>query len=285
MKQQICVITGGGSGMGLATAFLVARQGFHVVLAGRTEIKLRDAAEKLQRQGCEVSSYVCDVSDRTGVFGLAHYAATLGDVKAVVHAAGLSPHMGEAKNIMRGNAIGTININDAFYEVMAPGGCLIDTSSMSAYLAPQWLMPKGIYHLCRKDPERFFKKMMARVNLFPKATRSGVAYSISKHFCIWLAKNDAARFGQKGVRILSVTPGNFETPMGKLEINEAEAFLPYNAIKRLGQPEEIAQLYASLLDERLGYLTGTDILCDGGCVAGGASAVRQMMNHKTRSDV
>ena len=67
--------------------------------------------------------------------------------------------------------------------------------------------------------------------------------------------------------MLSITPGNFETPLGNLEKEEASTYLKFAAIKRNGRPEEIA-----LIDERLSYLTGTDILCDGGCIAGGASA-------------
>lgn len=112
---------------------------------------------------------------------------------------------------------------------------------------------------------------MKRVNLFPKKTREGVAYNISKHFTIWFAKQDAARFAEKKARVLSITPGNFETPLGALE-EEASTYLKFAAVKRNGRPEEIAPLYVALVDERMGYLTGADILCDGGCIAGGASA-------------
>ena len=72
--------------------------------------------------------------------------------------------------------------------------------------------------------------------------------------------------------MLSVTPGNFETPMGELEKEEAQSYLKFNAIKRLGQPDEIAALYEALADPAMGYLTGADIICDGGCVASGAGA-------------
>ena len=96
-------------------------------------------------------------------------------------------------------------------------------------------------------------KMMKKVKMFPRKTREGVAYSMSKHFTIWFAKQDAARFARKNARVLSITPGNFETPLGNLEKEEAST-------------------YVALIDERLSYLTGTDILCDGGCIAGGASA-------------
>lgn len=134
-------------------------------------------------------------------------------------------------------------------------------------------MPKRVYPLARTDREKFLKKMMARINLMPKNARTGVAYSISKHFVIWFAKTDAARFGAKGVRCLSVTPGNFDTPMGQLESAEAQTFTAHSALKRNGSPEEIAALYALLLDERLGYLTGTDIVMDGGVIASGVSGL------------
>lgn len=102
----------------------------------------------------------------------------------------------------------------------------------------------------------------------PKNSRPGAAYAISKYFVIWYARHEAARFGARGVRVLSVTPGNFDTPMGKLEKDEAGAYLKFNAIPRLGKPDEIAALFAAVSDPEMGYLTGTDILCDGGCVAG-----------------
>ena len=60
--------------------------------------------------------------------------------------------------------------------------------------------------------------------------------------------------------------------MGRLEEDEAGTYLKFNAIRRCGRPEEIAALYEELSNERLGYLTGADIICDGGCIASGATA-------------
>ena len=248
--KKVCVITGGGSGMGLATAKLVCEEGYYTILVGRTASKLEKAVNDLRSAGGEAEAFSCDVSDRESCFAL-----------------------GDAEKILRGNALGTVNINDAFYEVMAPGGCVIDTSSMSAYLAPQFIMPKGAYKLARTDREKFIKKLMARAGIAPKDARPGLAYAISKHFVIWFAKTDAARFGEKNVRCLSVTPGNFDTPMGALESGQADVFKKYSALKRNGKPEEIAALFALLLDERLGFLTGADILMDGGVVASGASGL------------
>lgn len=271
--KPVCVITGGGSGMGRATAKLVCEAGYHVILVGRTASKLESAVAELTEAGYSAEAFSCDLADRTSCEALARHAATRGEVKALLHIAGISPHMGTPEAILRANALGTININDAFYLVMASGGCVIDTSSMSAYLAPAIAMPKRLYPLARTDREKFMKKLLHRIALLPASARCGFAYAVSKHFVIWFARTDAARFGEKNVRCLSVTPGNFETPMGKLESNDSAVFTRHSALKRDGKPEEIAALYALLLDERLGFLTGTDILMDGGVVASGVSGL------------
>lgn len=266
--QKVCVITGGGSGMGLETARLMGKD-HYIIICGRTVNKLENAVKELEAEGIEVEAFPCDVSDYASVEKLALYARTKGKIAAVIHAAGMSPHMGDAKEIMEVNALGTININNAFYKVIEKGSCIIDVSSMSAYLTPKIIMPVSLYKYSTTDPELFMKKVMKRVRLFPKKVQAGVAYGISKHFVIWFAKQDAARFGKKGVRVLSVSPGNFETPMGELEKEEAATYTKYCAIKRFGHVKEIASLFAYCVSESAGYLTGVDILCDGGLVASG----------------
>lgn len=271
-QKKICVITGGSSGIGLAAARQMGKKGYTLVLAARTPAKLETAIAGLAADGIDAYACRCDISDWDSVQELARFAQAKGKVEVVLHIAGMSPHMGDAEKIMRGNALGTVHIHDAFCPVLTEGGCLVDTASMSAYMPPEIIMPKGAFPLASTDREAFLKKMMARVNLIPQKNRAGFAYAVSKYFVIWYAKHEAARFGAKGVRVLSITPGNFETPMGELEKEEAQAYLKFNAIKRLGQPDEIAALYAAVSDPAMGYLTGTDILCDGGCLAGGAGA-------------
>lgn len=272
--KDICVITGGGSGMGLATARLMGKD-HHIIICGRNAKKLEHAVEELTKEGIDVEAYSCDVSNRFSVEKLAGYAREKGTIAAVIHAAGMSPHMGDARQIMEANALGTIYINNAFYRDMEDGSCIIDVSSMSAYLTPKLVMPVRIYPHSVSDPQYFMNKIMRWVNLFPQKVRAGVSYGISKHFVIWFAKQDAARFGEKGIRVISISPGNFETPMGELEKEEADAYTKHCAIKRLGHVDEIASLFAFCASPSAGYLTGVDILCDGGLVASGISPFKK----------
>lgn len=265
--KPICVITGGSSGIGLATAHRMGKKGYFLLLAARTRAKLEKAIAELASDGIEAVACRCDICKEDTVQNLARTAKSYGDVATVLHIAGMSPHIGDAETIMRGNALGTMYIHEAFFPIMAEGGCLVDTSFMSAYLTPAFIMPKRAFSLARTDREAFFKKMMARVDLLRSKSRPGAAYAISKYFVIQYAKMEAARFGKRGVRVLSITPGNFETPMGELEKDEAQTYLKFNAIPQLGRPDEIAALYAAVSDPEMGYLTGADILCDGGCIA------------------
>jgi NAD(P)-dependent dehydrogenase (short-subunit alcohol dehydrogenase family) len=267
--RTVSIITGGGSGMGLATAKILGKSD-HIIIVGRTQKKLTNALQELQQAGIEAEIFACDISDRNSVDKLFAHAKNIGTIRAVIHAAGMSPNMGDAKTIMTVNALGTININNACYEALESGACVVDVSSMAGHLAPQIILPsKRTYRCSRTDTEKFMRKMMRRIHLFPSKLQSEVAYGISKNFVTWFALSDAARFGTKGIRVVCVSPGMFDTPMGALEHEEAENYIrKYGAIKRMGQVEEIANLLAFCVSNQTPYLTGTEIICDGGCIAG-----------------
>ena len=103
----------------------------------------------------------------------------------------MSPHMGEAEDILKTNALGTIYINTEFAKVMGKGGCILDVSSMSAYLTPSIVMPRKLYKYALEEVELFRKKMNKRLQIFPKSVRTGVAYGISQDFVIWYSKQSA----------------------------------------------------------------------------------------------
>lgn len=264
--KTICVVTGGGSGMGLSTAKIMGKE-HSIILVGRTVKKLEGALKELQDLGIDASIFPCDVSKRESVQELACHAAEQGTVKAVIHAAGMSPNMGSAEVIFTVNAMGTIYVNEEFAKVMNEGGCILDVSSMSAYMLPEAQMPIAAYQLSLTQPEEFKNSILAMLNAAPAESASGTAYVISKNFVIWYAAQSACQYGRKGLRVLSISPGTFNTPMGELEGEQAASFALMGALGRVGEADEIARLMAFIASDSASYLTGTDILCDGGTIA------------------
>ena len=264
--KRICVITGGGSGMGLATAELMGKD-HYVIICGRTVGKLEDAIAGLRKKGVDCEAYPCDVSDKESVKALARHADELGTIDAVIHAAGVSPHMGNGELILKINAIGTMYVNEIFSDYMGEGSCIVDVSSMAGNMMPDLAPMHLFYRLALKDKDAFVKAAVKMISAMPAKLQPGTAYSISKNFDNWYANHSALELGNKGIRVVSVSPGDFETPMGELEKADAQNFIPNAAIKRFGKPEEIATLLADIVKPECGYLTGTQILCDGGVIA------------------
>ncbi len=267
--QTVAIITGGAGGMGLATARRLGAT-HRIVISDVKPERLDAAVASLGEQDIASRAVVCDVTDRNSVDALFNQAATLGPVSTVIHTAGLSPQMADAETILRVNALGTIHISEAFHPMASEGSALVHVSSMSAYLLPDLLVPKRAFAHAFTRPDRLIRKIMSRVRLMPNGLyRTGMAYAVSKRFVQWYCQASAGRFGEKGARILSVSPGTFDTEMGRLEEKSGAAdMLKTAALKRPGRPEEIAALIAFCASSEASYITGVDILCDGGVVAG-----------------
>ena len=265
---DVCVITGGGSGMGLAAAKYMPKEKI-LVLAGRTEAKLQRAIEELKAEGHEAYAKACDTSKRESVRVLAEYAASLGEVKNVINSAGLSPNMAEAETILRVNALGTVYMNEEFSKVMKAGSVIEDVASNSAYVLPGFLISKKVYALADQDERLFLQKMLKKCRMAKEGyARNGMAYAFSKNFVVWYAKKCAFAYGKKGIRVVSLSPGLIATDMGNLEKEEGGSLIPLTAEERMGKPEELGFALATVADERNGYLAGVDVLCDGGSVSG-----------------
>jgi NAD(P)-dependent dehydrogenase (short-subunit alcohol dehydrogenase family) len=265
--SKVSVITGGAGGMGLETAKIVGKDR-PVVICDVNQDRLDAAVNTLKGSGITCKAVVCDVTDRNSVAELIETATGLGTVASVVHTAGVSPSMGEADLIMRINAIGTVNVNEAFYRVAGEGFAIVNVASMSAHMLPKALVPTRRFKYALRDEVAFMKKMMSACNIVPEKARPGIAYAISKSFVRWYSTTQAERFGSRGARIVSVSPGSFDTEMGRLEERLGSgAMARRGALQRLGKPEEIAELLAFCASGKASYLTGTDILCDGGVTA------------------
>lgn len=273
--KNICVVTGGGSGMGLETAKILGKDQ-KIILMGRTVSKLENAINELKALGIEAEAYPGDASDRESVKKLASYAASQGTVKTLIHAAGVSPHMTSAEKIMEINAIGTINVDEEFAAVMGKGSCILNVSSMSAYILPQNMHPKHLYKLALEDVDVFRAEMRKLIAAMPEERQASMAYPISKGFVQWYTSRAAVKYGKKGIRVVSIAPGTFSTPMGEVEGEEAASYALHGAMGRVGRPEEIAKMMAFMVSDECSYLCGVDVLYDGGTIA----AMQAMMEDK-----
>jgi len=266
-KRDVCVITGGGSGMGLAAAKCMPKEKI-IVVTGRTMSKLEKAVRELEELGYEAHAKTCDTSVRQQVVELAEYAAQLGQIRNVIHCAGLSPAMADPEKLIRVNALGTVYVNEEFSRRMNPGSVIVDVSSNSAYMIPGFLASTRVFSLADRDEAQFLKKILVLPNKLKGYQASGLAYGLSKKFVIWYAAKCAFAYGEKGIRVCSLSPGLIATDMGKLEAGEGGNLLKTTAEKRMGRPEELGYAIATVADERNGYLAGVDVLVDGGSVIG-----------------
>ena len=265
---KVCVITGGGSGMGLEAAKFMPKDKI-IVLSGRTEAKLKKAVAELSALGFEAYAKTCDTSKRESVKTLVSYAVSLGEVKTVINSAGLSPAMADPETIVRVNALGTVYMNEEFSKVMKKGSVIVDVASNSAYVLPKFLINKKVYALADQDEEKFVAKIVKKAKLAKgDYQRSGFSYALSKNFVVWYAKKCAFDYGPKGIRVVSLSPGLIATDMGNLEAKDGGMLIGFSTEERMGKPEELGYALATVADERNGYLAGVDVLCDGGSTNG-----------------
>lgn len=254
--------------MGLAAAKYMPKEKV-IIVTGRTLSKLEKAVKELEEAGYEAYAKTCDTSNRQQVRELAEFAAGIGEIKNVIHAAGLSPAMAKPEQLLRVNALGTVYVNQEFARYMHEGSVIVDVSSNSAYMLPEFLANKRTFALADTDEELFLKKMLKLSGLIKDEYKSsGIAYGLSKKFVIWYAAKCAYEFGSRKIRVCSLSSGLIATDMGNLEAKEGGSLLLTTAENRMGAPEELGYALATVADERNGYLAGVDILCDGGSVVG-----------------
>lgn len=266
MDKDVAVVTGAG-GMGRAIARRVG-SGRRVLIADFDEAALDAAADLLRGEGHDVSAEVVDVSDHRMVAALADAAAGMGRVTHVAHTAGLSPVQAPTEAILRVDLVGVAHVLDEFARVVAPGGAGVVISSMAGHMAAGW--PPDQERALATTPAR---ELLSLPFLVPEALGDpGSAYVLAKRATILRVQAAAAGWGERGARINSISPGVISTPMGRQELagesgEQMRAMVDLSATKRLGTPDDIAAVAAFLLDPQAGFVTGTDLLVDGGVVA------------------
>ncbi|MGO3423940.1 MAG: SDR family oxidoreductase [Pseudoalteromonas distincta] len=266
MQKQVLVIIGAG-GIGIAIA---RRSGFgkKILLSDVNKDVLNGAYEEMIQAGYDVETQIVDVTSRDSVKALANHAAKLGAVLGVVNTAGLSPNMASADKILDVDLYGSALVFEQFEPVIAPRGSALIISSMAGHMAGS-LAQEDEHALAFTPTEELLAlDCLSKEQITDPMT----AYCISKKANHLRVQAAAVSYGDKGARVNSISPGIISTALAQHELNSEigdgyRAFIEASAAKRLASPDEVAVLANYLLSEEASFVTGSDILMDGGVIA------------------
>lgn len=264
--KKIIVVVGAGV-IGQAIARRIGA-GKHILLADLLQENTAAAAKSFREAGFEVSTAIVDVASHESVSSLAETAKAIGVITGVIHAAGVSPSQASPATILQVDLYGTALVLEEFGAVIAPGGAGVVISSMSGHRLPA-LTPAQDKALATTPADELLALPMLQPD---QVTDPLNAYQISKHGNSLRVRAEAARWGKRGARINTISPGIIMTPLANDELTGPRSESYRNMIEkcpagRSGTPDEIATLAALLMGPDGGFITGSDFLIDGGVTA------------------
>jgi NAD(P)-dependent dehydrogenase (short-subunit alcohol dehydrogenase family) len=266
MSAKVIVVIGAGS-IGQAIARRVSA-GKHVLLADLKQENADAAAKVLHDAGFEVTAAVVDVASRESVHALVGAATGFGSVTGVIHAAGVSPSQASPATILKVDLYGTALVLEEFGNVIADGGAGVVVASQSGHRLPALTAEQNASLAMTRAEE-----LLALPMLQPDQVKDPLhAYQLSKRGNSLRVMAEAIRWGKRGARVNTISPGIIFTPLARDELSgpRGEGYrrmIELSPAKRGGTPDEVGTVGALLMGEDGAFITGSDILMDGGVTA------------------
>jgi NAD(P)-dependent dehydrogenase (short-subunit alcohol dehydrogenase family) len=264
--SQVNVVIGAGS-IGQAIARRVSA-GKHVLLADLRQENTDAAAKVLKDAGFEVSVATVDASSRSSVHDLVEKAKALGEVTGLIHAAGVSPSQASPATILKVDLYGTALVLEEFGNVIARGGAGVVIASQSGHRLPPLSVEQN-KALASTPVEELLKLPF----LQPDQVKDSLhAYQLSKRGNSLRVMAEAVRWGKRGARINTISPGIIMTPLANDELTGPRGagyrrMIELSAAGRAGTPDEVGNVGALLMGADGAFITGSDFLMDGGLTA------------------
>ena len=264
MSKEISVLVGAGS-IGQAIARRIGA-GRITVLADYSIENAEKASRILEDAGFETRTIRTDLGSRESILSLIDFAASLGEIRYLVNAAGVSPSQAPVDRILQVDLYGTSVLLEEFGKVIREGGSGVVISSQSGHRLPA-LSPEEDKALATAPAEE-----LLRLPFIEAITDTLKAYQYSKRCNVLRVAGEACKWGKRGATINSISPGIIITPLANDELHgpRAEGYLKMIAgapARRAGTPDEVGDLAEFLLSSRGRFISGTDILIDGGTTA------------------
>lgn len=266
MTKDVVVLIGAGD-IGVAIAQRVCA-GRTLVLGDRDEDLLGYRARSFSDSGHYVEVQPVDITSVDSVRALADVAHSLGPVRTLIHTAGVSPVQAPVEAVLAVDLIGTAIVLDAFEAVITPGGSGLVIASMAADFFPA--PPKKIQKLLATTPTPSLASLdELSADQFGS---SAEAYAFAKHANRGRVAAASVPWGRRGATLNAISPGVISTVMGRAELASENgqimrALVDGSGTGRLGTPEDIAAAGAFLLGPDASFITGTNLMVDGGVIA------------------
>jgi NAD(P)-dependent dehydrogenase (short-subunit alcohol dehydrogenase family) len=264
--SDVIVVVGPGS-IGQAIARRVSA-GKHVLLADLRPENADAAAGILSDAGFDVSTATVDVSSRESVHALIETATAFGEVTGLIHAAGVSPSQASPQTILSVDLYGTALVLEEFGNVVATGGAGVVIASQSGHrLGALTAEHDAALAMTPAD------ELLALPMLQPDQVKDSLhAYQLSKRGNALRVMAEAVRWGRRGARVNTISPGIIITPLAKDELTgpRAEGYrrmIELSPAGRAGTPDEVGTVAALLMGSDGAFITGSDFLMDGGVTA------------------
>jgi len=265
MSEVIVVIGPGQIGQAIARRVGVGK---HVLLADKRVENANAAAETLANVGYEVSVATVDISSRADVRAIVEKASALGSVTGLIHAAGVSPSQASPETVLHVDLYGTALLLEEFGNVIARGGSGVVIASQSGHRLPP-LSVEQSKALATTPVEELLQLPFLQLDQVKDSLH---AYQLAKRANSLRVMAEAVRWGKRGARVNTISPGIIITPLAKDELTgpRAEGYrrmVDHCPVGRAGTPDEVGSVGALLMGPDGAFITGSDFLMDGGVTA------------------
>lgn len=264
--KEVIILTGAGQ-IGMAVARRIG-YGKKIIIGDKNIENAQNICNTMNMAGYDATPFEMNLASRTSIRQLINEAQNLGRVSMLINAAGVSPSQASVETILKVDLYGTAVLLEEVGKIIEPGGVGVTISSQSGHRMPA-LTPEEDTQLATTPTEDLLKLEI----LQPQNIRDTLhAYQMAKRCNVKRVMAESVKWGEKGARINSISPGIIVTPLAMDEFNGPRGDFYKNMFRkcpagRPGTADEVANVAELLMSEKGAFITGADFLIDGGATA------------------